>query len=151
MLIQIQKYKWDSFLRSFYEISYYDGIQSFFNVVIHIKIQLTIMKPTGNQCSSLTLEKWWALYFIYTLRPEQDGHHFADDIFKCIFLGKKNYCISIQIMMRLIPKGPIESKWVWVQVMAWCLFSANPLLKPIVTQFTDHIYVSPVAPFTNMV
>ena len=96
------------------------------------------------------MKKWWALSFIYTLRPEQDGRHFADDILKGMFL-KENDCISIQIMMRLIPKGPIDSKWVWVQVMAWCLFSANPLLKPIVTQFTDLIYVSPVASSTKEV
>ena len=32
--------------------------------------------------------------------PEKNGGHFADDIFKCIFLNE-NYCILIQIWLKL--------------------------------------------------
>ena len=42
--------------------------------------------------------------------PRQNGSHFADDIFKFIFLNKK-FCILIQISRKLVPKGPIDNKW----------------------------------------
>ena len=40
-----------------------------------------------------------------TLRPRQNGHHFADDIFKCIFLNE-NVLIAIKISLKFVPKGP---------------------------------------------
>ena len=50
--------------------------------------------------------------------PGQNGRHFADDIFKCIFLNE-NLCILIQISLKFVSKGPIDNKWALVQVMAW--------------------------------
>ena len=52
-----------------------------------------------------------------TLRPRQNGRHFADNIFKCIFLNA-NYCI---ILLKCFSKCPIDNKSALVQVMAWCL------------------------------
>ena len=40
--------------------------------------------------------------------PEQNGHHFADDIFKCIFMNEK-FCISIRISLKFVPEGPIDN------------------------------------------
>ena len=37
-----------------------------------------------------------------TLRPRQNGHHFADDIFKCIFLNE-NVWITIKVLLKYIP------------------------------------------------
>ena len=37
-----------------------------------------------------------------TLRPRQNGHHFADDIFKCIFFNE-NVWISLKITLRIVP------------------------------------------------
>ena len=34
---------------------------------------------------------------------------FADDIFKCIFMDEM-LCISIQISLKFVPKGPIDNK-----------------------------------------
>ena len=42
---------------------------------------------------------------INTLRPRQNCRHFADDIFKCIFLNE-NVWISIQISLKFVRKGP---------------------------------------------
>ena len=42
-----------------------------------------------------------------TLRPRQNGRHFADDIFKCIFL-KENVRISINISLDFVPYGAID-------------------------------------------
>ena len=44
------------------------------------------------------------LVCINTLRPRQDGRHFPDDIFKCIFLNE-NMLISIKISLKFVPKG----------------------------------------------
>ena len=54
----------------------------------------------------LILEILKYVWGICTLRLRQDGHHFADDIFKCIFLNENNF-ISIEISLKYIPKGPI--------------------------------------------
>ena len=43
-----------------------------------------------------------------TLRPRQDGRHFADDILKCIFLNE-NVWIPIEISLKFVPKGPIDN------------------------------------------
>ena len=45
---------------------------------------------------------------IKTLKPRQDGHHFADNIFKCIFLNE-NVWISIEISMKFVPNGSINN------------------------------------------
>ena len=45
---------------------------------------------------------------INTSPPGQDGCHFADDIFSCIFVNGK-FCIFIKISLRFILKGPIDS------------------------------------------
>ena len=65
--------------------------------------------------------------------PEQNGCHFPDDIFKCIFM----FCVSIQISRKFLPSGPINNKSALVHVMAWCQTGNKPLPEPILTQFTD--------------
>ena len=39
----------------------------------------------------------------------QDGRHFPDNIFKCIFLNE-NVWILIKISPKFVPKGPIDNK-----------------------------------------
>ena len=48
----------------------------------------------------------------------QNGRHFPDDIFKCIFMNE-NFCILIQILLKFVPKGPINHILVLIQIMAW--------------------------------
>ena len=48
------------------------------------------------------------LKHVNTLRPRQDGRHFPDAIFKCIFLNE-NVLISIKISLKFVPKGPINN------------------------------------------
>ena len=45
---------------------------------------------------------------VNTLRPTQNGRHFADDILKCIFLNE-NVWIPIEISLKFVPKGPIDN------------------------------------------
>ena len=41
--------------------------------------------------------------------PGQNGHHFADDIFRCIFVNEK-ICIWTEISLKFVPKGPLDNK-----------------------------------------
>ena len=45
---------------------------------------------------------------INTLRPRQNGRHFADDIFKRVFLNEKIW-IPIEISRKFVPKGSIRN------------------------------------------
>ena len=65
-----------------------------------------------------------------TLRPRQNGCHFLDDIFKCIFLNENIY-ISIKISLKVVPQGPINNIPGLIQIMAWRLTGDKPLSEPI--------------------
>ena len=53
---------------------------------------------------------------INTLRPRQNGRHFADDTFQYIFLNENFGKNSL----KFVPKGPINNIPALVQIMAWC-------------------------------
>ena len=76
-----------------------------------------------------------------TLRPRQNGHHFADDIFKSIFLNE-NVLISIKISLKFIPKGPINNIPALVQIMAWRRPGDKPLSEPMMVRLLTHICVT---------
>ena len=40
--------------------------------------------------------------------PGQNVRHFADDIFRCIFMNEK-FCILIKISLKFVPTGPIDN------------------------------------------
>ena len=40
--------------------------------------------------------------------PGQDGHHFADNILKCILVNEK-FCILVKISLKFVPKVPIDN------------------------------------------
>ena len=87
-------------------------------------------------------QEWYGLiywYWIYefrkalvnTLKPRQNGRHFADDIFKRIFL-KENVSISIKIS-----KGSTNNILSLVHIMAWRQLGTKPLFEPMMVYFTD--------------
>ena len=78
---------------------------------------------------------------INTLSPRQNGCHFADDSFKCIFL-KENACISIKISLKFVPNGPINNISALVQIMAWCRPGDKPLSEPMMVRLPTHICVT---------
>ena len=53
-----------------------------------------------------------------TLKPRQNGHHFADDSFNWIFFNE-NASISIKIPLKCFPDGPINHIPASVHIMAW--------------------------------
>ena len=50
------------------------------------------------------------------LRPRPNRRHFADDIFKCIFLNESVW-ISIKISLKFVPKGLINKIPALVQML----------------------------------
>ena len=78
---------------------------------------------------------------INTLIQRQNGCHFADDIFKCIFLND-NVWIPIKISLRFLPKGPINNIPALVQIMAWRRLGDKPLSEPMMVSLPTHICVT---------
>ena len=67
---------------------------------------------------------------INTLRPRQNGRHFADNIFNCIFLNE-NAWISLKISLKFVPKVRINNIPSLVQIMAWRRSGDKPLSEPM--------------------
>ena len=76
-----------------------------------------------------------------TLRPRQNGCHFADDTFKRIFMNE-NVRISIKISLKFVPKGLINNISALVQIMAWCRPGDKPLSEPMMVSLLTHICVT---------
>ena len=78
---------------------------------------------------------------INTLRPRQNGRHFADDIFKRISLNE-NILIPIKISLTFVPKGSINNIPALVQIMAWRRPGDKPLSEPMMVKLPTHICVT---------
>ena len=103
-----------------------------------------------NECHTMAWYWHVILYvnilYIYTdlfntLRPRQNGRHFADDIFKCIFLNENNW-IPVKISLKFVPKGPINNTPALVEIMAWRRPGDKPLSEPIMVNLPTHICVT---------
>ena len=75
------------------------------------------------------------------IEADTNGRHFADDIFKCIFLNE-NVWIPIKISLKFVPKGPINNIPALVQIMAWRRPGDKPLSEPMVVSLPTHICVA---------
>ena len=62
------------------------------------------------------------------LRLSQNGHHFADNPFKCIFVNENEW-ILINISLKFVPKGSITNIPWLVQIMTWRRPGDKPLFK----------------------
>ena len=76
-----------------------------------------------------------------TLRPRQNGCHFADDTFKPILLNE-NIRISIKISLKFVLKVPIDNIPSLVQIMAWRRPGDKPLSEPMMVCLLTHICVT---------
>ena len=94
--------------------------------------------PTGIVISSFV---WPTSARFNTLRPRQNGRHFADDIIKWIFMNE-NVWISIYISLKFVPRGPINNIPALVQVMAWRRLGDKPLSEPMMVWLLTHICVT---------
>ena len=80
-------------------------------------------------------------FTLNTLRPRQNGRHFADDMFKWIFLNE-NVWITIEISLKFVPKGSINNNPALFQIMAWRRPGDKPLSEPMMVSLVTHICVT---------
>ena len=91
-------------------------------------------------CPAIKSFACWIMWkIVNTLRPRQNGCHFADDIFKCIFLNE-NAWISLKISLKFVPKVQINNIPALVQIMAWRRPSDKRLSEPMVVSLL-YLYV----------
>ena len=88
---------------------------------------------------TLVLNEWLILN---TLRPRQNGRHFADDIFKCIFLNE-NIWIWLTISLKFVPEVRINNIPALVEIMAWRRSGDKPLSATMMVSLLTHIWVTP--------
>ena len=79
--------------------------------------------------------------WVNTLRPRQDGHHFADDTFKRIFFNE-TFRILIKISLKFVTKGPINNIPALVHIMVWRRPGDKPLSEPMMVSLPTHICVA---------
>ena len=91
---------------------------------------------SGDQTLSASLKRHFN-----TLRPRWYEQHFADDIFKRIFINE-NVWIAIKISLKFVPKGPINNIPALVQIMAWRRRGDKPLSEPRMESLLTHICVT---------
>ena len=89
----------------------------------------------------LSEDKAVILVAINTLRPRQNGRHFADDTFKRIFMNE-NVKISINISLKFVPKCLINNIPALVQIMAWRRPGDKALSEPMMVRLPTHICVT---------
>ena len=78
---------------------------------------------------------------INSLRPRRNRRHFADDIFKCIFLNENEW-MSLRISLKFLPKVRINNIPSLVQIMAWRRSGDKPLSESMLVSLPTHICVT---------
>ena len=78
---------------------------------------------------------------VITMRLRQNGRHFTDSIFKCIFLNE-NVWIPNNISLKFVPKRPINNFPALVQIMAWHHPGDMPLFEPMKVSLPMHTCVT---------
>ena len=75
------------------------------------------------------------------MRPKWNKQHFANDIFKHIFLNE-NVSISIKISLKFVSKVRINNIPALVQIIAWRRPGDKPLSEPMMVNLPTHICVT---------
>ena len=71
------------------------------------------------------------------LRPRRNEQHFADAIFKRIFINE-NVSISIKVSLKFVSNDPINNTPALVQIMAWRRPGDTPLSEPMMFSLLTH-------------
>ena len=97
------------------------------------------------QLQAITWTTWTntdkVLWCFNTLNPRQNGRHFLDNIFKCIFINE-GILILTKISLKFVPKGPINNLPALVQIMAWCQPEDEPLSEPMMAHLLMHMFIT---------
>ena len=91
--------------------------------------------------------------FSYTLThlPQQNGCHFTDNIFRCIFMNEK-FCILIKISLKFVPKSPIYEHQ-YFEFHRPIVYSIEGMAKRpwklYISNITNHLYSKSTCPADN--
>ena len=117
-------------------------------ICVYIALQTGFGGWTANwdYCKTWTRRYKYIYIYIYIyiiLRLRQNGHYFADDIFKRIFFNE-NIWISFKICLKFVSMGQINNIPALVQIMAWCRPGDKPLSETMMISlpYMVCIYVS---------
>ena len=114
------------------------SVMESFNIFFVVNLN----KLSNKQSSCWWFEMpWHSCDIINTLRPRQNGRHFADDTLKTIFLNE-NIRILIKISLKFVPDVPINNIPALVQIMAWHRPGDKPLSEPMMVCLLTHICVT---------
>ena len=91
--------------------------------------------------SRVMCSRSWEQFPSFKHMPWQNGRHFADNIFKCIFL-KENVWLSIKISLRFVTEVRINNIPVLVQIMVWRRSGDMPLSGSVMVSLPTHICVT---------
>ena len=111
------------------------GIWAWMSNYIHVKQWYAVTGPYPANFNGVSVEP------LNTLKPRQNGRHFADDTFKCIVLNE-NVWIPITIWLGFVPKGSINNIPALVQIMVWRRPGDKPLSEPLMVILPTHICVT---------
>ena len=111
-----------------------------------MELRLSCTNPLILSCwrdmvSAISQFKGWYIAKLNTLRLKQNGRHFADNIFECIFMNE-NLWISLKTSLKFVPKVRINNIPTLVPIMAWHLVGAKPLSEPMMFNLLTHICIT---------
>ena len=97
---------------------------------------LTLPWPRSMSSYGIARPQW-----VNTLRLRQNRYHFAVDTFECIFLNDSVW-ITIKILLKFVPTGPINNIPALFHIMAWCRPGVNTWSEPMMVRLPMHICVT---------
>ena len=101
---------------------------------------LHLLSYVYSNCLDIDPNSWKHTY-VDKLSPRQNGHHFPDDFFKCIFLNE-NIWILIKMSIKFIPKVPSNNIPTLVPKMTWRRQGDKQLSEPMMASLQTHICVT---------
>ena len=134
---------------------HYCDISSNVGQIKYSNRQLRKFALTYSSCSfvrqmSSSMKKVWQIWnsindgVLNTLRQRQNGRHYTEESFSCLFLYE-NVWISIKtlnVTLNFVPTGPIYNIPAYGQIMAWCRPGDNPLSEPLMVRLPTHTCVT---------
>ena len=109
---------------------------------MEITLWTFLYENSDKSCIAWTLLRFFPLWWSFnTLRLRQNGRHFPDNIFKCIFLNE-NILISIKNSLKFIPTGLINNIPALIQIMTWHRSGDKPLSETMMVRSLTHICVT---------
>ena len=142
-MTSIGRWKWNCF----YDIWLYNGVfysTPLYNGVFYSTPQEQDYRQIYRWCRQEGGGDYqWRIYASvnWASISSDNGLHFANTIFKCIFLNE-NAQISIKISLKFVPKGPINKISALVQIMAWRRSGDKPLFEPMMISLLMYICIT---------